>query len=104
MRDAVDERDPNDSPDLQAMVAGYLRTHGYSALVADIPCACGLDDLMPCDEPGIGCQAGYEVPCRQEDCMNRDEDGQPAFCEASYPRCADERVFPETCFTRIPPE
>ena len=36
---AVDTRDPNDTPDLAMIIAGWLREHGYSALVSD--CALG---------------------------------------------------------------
>jgi len=49
---------------VQEIVADWLGSHGYDGLFyADAQCACKLDDLMPCDEPGIDCAPGYLAPC-----------------------------------------
>jgi len=39
-----------------------LKEHGYDGLVdLDIECGCEITDLMPCDAPGIRCEAGHKV-------------------------------------------
>jgi hypothetical protein len=45
---------------LQEIVKKYLEENGYDGLCdSDTECACRLDDLMPCGEPGICCEAGH---------------------------------------------
>ena len=46
--------------DIQTMLEQYLQEHGYDGLFNPGVCACKLDDLMPCGEPG-NCKAGYLV-------------------------------------------
>lgn len=54
----------DESMNVQNIVFDWLASRGYDGLFnADIQCACRLEDLMPCDEPGIDCTAGYLVPC-----------------------------------------
>jgi len=49
---------------LKAIVANWLTNHGYDGLYQpDAKCACRLEDLMPCGEPGLSCTAGYLAPC-----------------------------------------
>lgn len=38
----------------------WLRDHGYDGLCMPGCCGCGLDDLMPCQEPSPECQCAYE--------------------------------------------
>ena len=54
----------NDYPMMQQILRRYLQEHGFDGLQnPDGDCACRLDDLFPCDEPGFQCMAGYELPC-----------------------------------------
>ena len=47
---------------LRDMVAEWLRQNGYDGLYhGDTECGCGLDDLMPCSEPGLNCEPGHVV-------------------------------------------
>ena len=48
---------------LKEIAIEQLRVLGYDGLVDPGVCSCCLDDLMPCDEPGIDCEAGYKVAC-----------------------------------------
>ncbi len=49
---------------LKRIAFWWLKDHGYEGLFnGDAGCGCRLTDLMPCDEPGEGCEAGYEGPC-----------------------------------------
>lgn len=42
------------------IVREWLKANGYDGLFrSESQCACLLDDLMSCDEPGIDCQPGY---------------------------------------------
>jgi hypothetical protein len=44
------------------IVREYLKANGYDGLCnPDAECGCVLDDLMPCSEPGMECQAGHRV-------------------------------------------
>jgi hypothetical protein len=56
---------------IREIIEAYLLEYGYDGLLnTDIPCGCFRADLMPCDEPGRECEAGYEGPCVPEDCEN----------------------------------
>ena len=46
---------------IRELIAKYLRDNGYDGLAGD-ECGCGLDDLMPCDNP-LECVPGHAVPC-----------------------------------------
>jgi len=47
---------------LKEIVKSWLETNGYDGLCdSDNECGCKLDDLMPCGEPGMNCEPGYEV-------------------------------------------
>jgi len=95
----------SDTPSLKDLIVSALTEGGYQALAGD-ECGCSLPDLMPCDMEycsGSDCHAAYVVPCKGEDCPNRDEDDLPSFCEASYPFGSTERKFPDTCITTTAP-
>lgn len=47
---------------VEKMVETWLRANGYDGLYSD-DCGCEVDDLMPCGETTMTCQAGYKVPC-----------------------------------------
>ena len=44
------------------IVTIYLKTFDYDGLCG-FNCGCGLEDLMPCDEPADRCVPGYRVKC-----------------------------------------
>jgi len=47
---------------LSDIVREWLRDHGFDGLCnCAAECGCRLDDLMPCEEPGPDCEAGYDV-------------------------------------------
>jgi len=49
---------------VKEIVRQFLVREGYDGLVnEDAECACGPEDLMPCCEPGMWCEAGHEVRC-----------------------------------------
>lgn len=58
-------------PTVKEMVENFLKSNGYNGLVhGSYDCACGLEDLMFCDDLGDGnCIAGYKAPC---DCGEHD--------------------------------
>lgn len=50
--------------DVQDMVTGYLKQHGYDGLYDPHgQCACELGDLGPCGEIRDSCVAGYKKTC-----------------------------------------
>lgn len=54
--------------DLQKIVEQWLKANGYDGLYHfNDECACILKDLMPCNEPGIDCTAGYKCTCQATD-------------------------------------
>jgi hypothetical protein len=76
------------TPDVETMVAGYLRAGGYGGLYNEDGCGCGLDDFAPCGEIQGNCQAAWRVPCfRKPDgsgCSNGDCDAYPgATCSTT---------------------
>mgnify|MGYP001044441175 CR=1 FL=1 len=73
---------------LTDMVRAGLEAIGATGLICtEIPCGCGLNDLMPCDEPRPDCQAAYAVICDGEMC---------SCCEARpYPNRPD---FETVCY------
>lgn len=51
------------------IVVAHLKANGLDGLVAECrECACLVDDLMPCDDPGQGCEAGHKVDGCSDDC------------------------------------
>ena len=42
---------------VREIVKDWLKTHKCDGLCNDMPCSCGLSDLMPCGEPGMDCVA-----------------------------------------------
>lgn len=46
--------------DLLTIVMMYLKNNGYEGLYQEGHCSCILKDLMPCGEPCIDCQPGYQ--------------------------------------------
>lgn len=59
---ASDERDAGlDGTDIAQICRQWLADLGYSGLCnTEVCCGCGLEDLMPCDEPSPTCQCAYE--------------------------------------------
>jgi len=48
---------------LADIVIEWLQTNGYDGLYnGDIECACLIDDIMPCDGPGVWCSPGVKKP------------------------------------------
>jgi len=46
------------------LVRQALLEGGYDGLFnCDANCACLVEDLMPCHEPGMFCEAGFRQPC-----------------------------------------
>lgn len=45
---------------IEQILKDYLSQHGYDGLYNEGVCACKLDNLVPCGEPG-NCRAGYLV-------------------------------------------
>lgn len=49
---------------LREIVTSWLAFRKYDGLFnTDSGCACRLDNLMPCDEPGVECMPGYLEQC-----------------------------------------
>ena len=75
-------------PDL---IRDGLEAQGATGLVnTEMPCGCGLDDLMPCGEPCPDCEAAYVILCDGEMCSE---------CNARpYPKWPD---FETVCFVAM---
>lgn len=54
---------------VKKIVKEYLEKNGYDGLYSVDDCACEVSDLMPCEEMGWDCTAGYKFPC---DCGEHD--------------------------------
>lgn len=52
---------------IRSIVEQSLDERGYDGLGCEA-CSCELDDLMPCDEPGMDCEAGYKGPDPEGEC------------------------------------
>ena len=49
---------------VKEIIIKHLEDNGYDGLVSSgCECACKLDDLNPCDESMIDCEAGYLTKC-----------------------------------------
>lgn len=88
------------SENIKAMVTDYLIRNGYDGLASE-ECGCGLDGLMPCDEPG-DCRAAYHITrltCgRTEPCGDDDEPcNYHAECDNGTPEGSG-------CYTTTKPE
>jgi len=45
---------------VQNILYDWLKSHGYGGLFnEDCECGCELEDLAPCCETGLSCEAGY---------------------------------------------
>ena len=53
-------------PTVKAIVALYLREHGYDGLAGD-NCGCSVDGLFPCECGPGDCIAAYRRPATQKD-------------------------------------
>jgi hypothetical protein len=51
---------------VKEIVRKYLEENGFDGLCYSGECACINDDLMPCDDNCIGCEAGYVIDCPEE--------------------------------------
>lgn len=50
---------------LVGIVEQYLRAIGMDGLAnSDAECGCHVDDLMPCSDPGMGCEAARNDKAR----------------------------------------
>ena len=58
---------------LREIVKNWLKENGYEGLAGD-NCGCELDDLMPCEQPGIECQPGYKNICPGADKCDHSEE------------------------------
>jgi len=69
--------------DVREIVKTYLEKNGYDGLFKYDYCACGLDELMPCDEPSPHCEPAYKYVCKRDGCDNADwcdcEDGDDCY-------------------------
>ncbi len=62
---------------LTEIIKEWLLANGYDGLFhADTECGCGMDDLMPCDQPSLDCMAGIRKICEDEE---SDFYGEPVF-------------------------
>jgi hypothetical protein len=50
------------------IVREYLKANGYDGLWIEDECGCEIEDLAPCGEMRLGCQAGYKVKCVPGQC------------------------------------
>lgn len=74
-----------------SVVRAGLEALGATGLVnTELPCGCGLDDLMPCYEPDQECEAAYAVLCDGTNCES---------CEARPSPNRDD--FETVCFVGI---
>lgn len=50
---------------IREIVKQWLIANNFDGLYNDNydGCGCEVKDLMPCDESGINCYAGYKAPC-----------------------------------------
>jgi hypothetical protein len=56
--------DTTANPTITDMVKATLIARGFDGLFNDVgECACDVDALFPCSEPGGHCIAGYKAPC-----------------------------------------
>ena len=72
LRAAVEGKQPfKKGGSVFGMILAQLVTGGFDGLYNGNGCACGVDDLMPCDSESIqNCMAGYKVPCDPGSCDN----------------------------------
>jgi len=56
---------PKNPPNVEEIVAAWLREHGYDGLYT-IACGCFLDDLIPCGEYCGGCMPGMGYKDEEE--------------------------------------
>ena len=73
MRTTIERRQPllglankivqrGDDMELHEILKEWLKDNGYDGLVDDeLECVCDLNDLMPCGQPSVHCEAGYKV-------------------------------------------
>ena len=51
---------------LKEIVQAWLTDNGYDGLCdPDNECGCHIEDLMPCGEPGMYCEAGHNEKAPQ---------------------------------------
>ena len=50
------------------IIKTFLKLNGYDGLFnEDFECGCELDDLVPCGEVFLNCEAGHKGPCTCSD-------------------------------------
>ena len=57
---------PDTALNVSAIIADYLRAHGYDGLYCPDECACRLPDILPCGYTQGDCYPGYLSPCPAE--------------------------------------
>lgn len=49
---------------IKEIILDYLTKNGFDGLLNSMgACGCPTEDLMPCTEPSVHCEAGYKGPC-----------------------------------------
>lgn len=48
---------------VKEIVINYLKENNFDGLFDEDHCACLLEDLIPCNNDFLDCEAGYKVPC-----------------------------------------
>lgn len=62
---------------VKEMLTQYLIDNGYQGLQCD-ECGCGIDDLIPCNELNIECEAAYAFECSK--CKKKCEHYPELYC------------------------
>ena len=53
--------------DIKEIITKHLKDNKFDGLFYPSECACLVEDLMPCGEPHIECEAGYKSTCKKCD-------------------------------------
>lgn len=72
---------------VKEIIEKYLKENGYDGLYEDDYCGCGLENLAPCDSPGIHCYAGVKILKNSGQCKSKNCRGK-GYCEGY---CVTER-------------
>jgi len=84
---------------LKEITKTWLKENGYDGLCdTDTECGCLVEDLMPCGEPSIHCEAGHQEPVPKDSGV--DDIFKP---DASQPSVEDGRATHCDCRGRFVP-
>lgn len=64
---------------IKEIVKECLKIKGFDGLAGE-DCGCGIDDLMPCDNPSPQCRAGYKITCNNCSKLECDYRGDNILC------------------------